>query len=357
MKKTILSVLGISVLMVGCHNGDVDFPDYEYQTIYFAKQTPIRTVTLGDDGDFDTSLDNQHIIEIKAALGGVNENRKEHSAAFVVDNTLCDRIQFSDGREIKPMPANYYTISGDRMVIHKGAVIGGVQVHLSDAYFADPLSVDVNYVIPLLLTSSNDSILSGAPKDGVVNPDRLNVNDWSILPKDYILYAVKYKNPYHGVWLSKGVDVLEHRGETKTDDRIVEFWEKASLRELSTISLTRSRYSFNYAVPTIAADGSNSEKNIAIDLYLDIDDNGNCKITTETPGCTASGSGKWTHKGEPKAWGDKDRDLIELDYTFNIEYVYNDATGEKANYKMTTKENLVMRDRQNKLEEFSFVMK
>lgn len=357
MKKSIISIIGISMLFAGCHNSDVDFPDFEYQTIYFAKQSPIRTVTLGDDGDFDTSLDNQHIIEIKAALGGVNENRKEHSASFKVDNSLVERIRFSDGNEIKAMPDNYYTLSSDRMVITKGNVIGGIQVHLDDAYFADPASVNVTYVIPLVLTNSSDSILRGQAKEGIINPDRLNSDDWSILPKDYILYAVKYKNPYHGVWLSKGVDNIDNNGATSTTNRKTDLWEKASLRNLSTVSLTRSRYSFNYAVPTVNAAGENSEKNLTIDLYLDIDNNGKCNVSTETPGCKASGNGEWTHKGEPKAWGDKDRDRLVLNYSFEIEYVINDQTGEKATYKVSTEEVMVMRDRQNKLEEFSFVMK
>lgn len=357
MKKSVLAIIGTSLLMTACHNSDVDFPDFEYQTIYFAKQSPIRTVTLGDDGDMDTSLDNQHIIEIKAVLGGVNENRKDHSVDFVVDNSLCDRILFSDGREIKAMPSNYYTLSSDKMVISKGSVLGGVRVNLSDAFFADPESVDVNYVIPLRLTNSADSILSGEAKEGILNPDRLNSEDWAILPKDYILYAVKYKNPYHGVWLSSGVDVVTNNGETKTYDRKVELWENATLRNLTTVSLTRSHYNFRFDVPTIDASGAGSEKNLSIDLNLDIDDNGNCTISTNTPNCTASGNGKWTHKGEPKAWGDKDRDLLVLNYSFDIEYVYNEETGEKAHYQVNSEESLVMRDRQNKLEEFSFIMK
>lgn len=357
MKISHISLLTLGLAFTACHNSDIDFPDFEYQTISFAKQSPIRTVTLGDDGDYNTDLDNRHIIEIKAVLGGVNENRGTHSADFIVDNSLVDRITFADGRPVKAMPSNYYTLSGDQMVITKGNVIGGVQVQLTDAFFADPEAVGVNYVIPIVLTNSTDSILQGKPKDGIANPDRLNKDDWSVLPKDYTLYAVKFKNPYEGVWLSRGVDNIDNNGETKTDTRMPELWEKATLRYLTSRSLTRSAYTFSYTVPVTGADGKSSEKNISCELLLDIDANGNCTVSTETPGCTASGSGKWTYKGEPKAWGDKDRDLLKLSYTFSIDYVVNEATGQHATYKLTSEESLVMRDRQNKLEEFSYIMK
>ena len=111
------------------------------------------------------------------------------------------------------------------------------------------------------------------------------------------------------------------------------------------------------AVPTINANGDSSEQTLVIDLILDIDENGVCTVSTETPGCSASGKGQWKRQGEPKAWGDKDRDLLTLNYSFEIPYVVNEQTGERSSYKVTTEENLVMRDRQNKLEEFSFVMK
>lgn len=301
--------------------------------------------------------DNAHKFQIKAALGGVNVNNERHSADFVIDNSLCDRIVFSDGRPIKAMPADYYTIEGDQMVITPGNVIGGVDVHLTDAFFADPEAVAVNYVIPIRLTASKDSILSGKAKDGIENPDRLVSDHWSVQPKDYILYAVKYKNPYHGCWVSKGTDVIDNNGQTQTVDRVVELWEKASLRYLTTKSLTTAVYSFSHVVPVIDADGNKSETTLKCDLLLNIDKDGVCNVTTESAGCTASGNGKWKRQGEPKAWGDKDRDLLELKYTYTIDYVYNAATGEHAAYKVTCDERMVMQSRQNKFEEFKFNVK
>lgn len=350
-----MAVLG--AMVTGCHNGDIDFANFDYQTIYFSKQSPVRTITLGDDGENDTRPDNAHKCAIKAALGGVNVNTDTHSADFVVDNSMCQNLYFEDGTPVKAMPESYYSIKGDKMVITPGNVIGGVEVQLTDAFFADPASVGLCYVIPIRLTSSADSILSGKPKDGIAAPNRLVADHWSIQPKDYILYAVKYKNPYHGCWLSKGTDVIENHGETTTNNRMASLWEKATLRYLTTKSLTTSVYSFTPTVPVIDDKGKKSEANLRCDLLLNIDDNGACTVSTASAGCTATGSGKWVYKGEPKAWGDKDRDLLELNYTFTIDYVYNAQTGEHATYKLSSEERMVMQSRQNKLEEFKFTVK
>ena len=357
MKKTffILAILG--AVMTGCHNSDIEFDNFDYQTIYFSKQSPVRTITLGDDGDYDTRDDNAHRLYIKAALGGVNVNNGTHSAAFVVDNSMCDRVKFADGSDILAMPAEYYTIKGDEMVITPGNVIGGVEVQLNDAFFNDPKSVDTNYVIPLRLTHSADSILQGKAKDGIENPDRLNAAHWATEPKDYVLYAVKFKNPYHGCWLSKGIDVIENNGAANTVDRTGAIWEKATLRYITTKGLTQSVYNFTTAVSTIDAQGGKDEKILSCDLILDIDKDGICSVTSGTPGCKASGSGRWTRQGEPKAWGDKDRDLLELKYEFSIDYVYNEQTGQRVTYKYSSEERLVMQSRQNKSEEFKFTLK
>ena len=53
--------------------------------------------------------------------------------------------------------------------------------------------------------------------------------------------------------------------------------------------------------------------------------------------------------GAKKAWGDKDRDLIELQYTVTYTYTDKGVTHVK---KYTCKDNLVMQSRENKYETF-----
>ena len=56
MKKNILALMVLAALFASCENSDWDFPDYGKTSVYFAKQTPIRTITLGTD-TYDTTLD------------------------------------------------------------------------------------------------------------------------------------------------------------------------------------------------------------------------------------------------------------------------------------------------------------
>lgn len=357
MNKSIFTILALGVMMTGCHNAEKDFPDYDYQTIYFARQTPVRTITLGDERFTDNNLDNEHAFMVKAVLGGVNKNRKDRTAKFIIDNTLCDGIAFSDGSELKALPSDYYSISTDGLVIKKGEVLGGFRVDLKDAFFADPASVNTTYVLPVRLVSSSELLISGTPKDGVENPNRLNSDDWSVLPLDYVLYAVKYKNPYDGCWLSKGKDHITVNGEDKNNDRMAQYWEKASLRYLKSKSLTESVYTFEHDVPTVDAEGNKSEKHLVCDLIVSIDSNGAATVRTESAGCTASGSGQWTKLGEKNAYAGEDRDQLKLNYAYSIEYVVNEQTGETARYTAEIDETMCLRDRQNKLEEFSFILK
>ena len=80
--------------------------------------------------------------------------------------------------------------------------------------------------------------------------------------------------------------------------------------------------------------------------------------TTTTPNCVASGTGKWTSLGAIKAWGAKDRDAMALNYT--IDYTFTDYVDQAGTPVAVTRhkilkseDNLVMRDRQEKLEPFT----
>ncbi len=366
MKKSIFSIFALGALFCGCHNSDVDYPDFDYQTLSFSYPNPVRTITLGYEADVDNSGDNEHKFKIQAVLGGVNENRKEHSVTFRVADELCDNLFLSNGEPVLPMPKEYYSISSDRMVIPKGKVLGGVEVQLTDAFFADPKSVDVNYVIPLILENSADSILSGKPKEGVVAPNRHNKDDWAIVPKDYTLYAVKYKNRFHGCWLSKGVDKVVDAtnkdieagvAEETVNDRRHQYWEDGDLRYFKTVSLTRFTYTHEFDVPIIQKNGKKGEQHLVCNLILDVDQDGNVSISTDTPDCEVSGSGKWIENGAPKAFGDRDRDYMHIQYEFSLQYMSHVPKKTMSTYKVTTDEELVLRDRQNSQEWFNYTLK
>lgn len=348
---------GLALVLASCENGDKDFPDYIYQTISFAQQTPIRWLTLGEDGEYDVSLDNQHIVQVCPVLGGVNTNKSTRWAQLEVDPSLIAGMYFEDGTPVKLLPTNYYTFLGDTKVeIKKGSVLGYLDVKLEDAFFADPEAVNTCYVLPMRITAASDSILMGEAKDlNAPRPSEVLTDQWSVAPKNYTLYAIKYKNVWAGVWLSKSRTTGTNNGVAFSSESQAANWESADLKYLTSKSLTESYYAMSHNVACVAADGSEVEREIGCDLILNINDS-NVSVSTNTPGCTASGSGTYTYHGAPKAWNNTDRDLIEVNYTYEIPYVVDEATGQTATYKATVTETLVARDRQSKLETFSYTI-
>ena len=151
MKKK-LAYIGLASLLLSftaCESSDNEFPDFDYQTVYFASQYGLRTIELGEDEFLDNSLDNQHKVSIKAAWGGGYTNRKNVIIDTQVDESLCENLYFKGSDiPVTPMPSSYYTLAANRINIPKGEVMGGVEVQFNDAFFADKRSLGNYYVIP-----------------------------------------------------------------------------------------------------------------------------------------------------------------------------------------------------------------
>lgn len=357
MRNIIFSLLlaGSAMMLASCENEDIEFSDYDYQTVYFATQNPVRKIMLGDDV---YPTDNDGSFKLFATCGGVWTNRKDRTVNIAVDETLCDGMEFEDGRAVMPLPQEYYTMSSNTITIHPGEIMAGVDVQLTDAFFADPLSAKMNYVLPVRIVSASDSILSGKPKAGVTNPNPVDADDWDVLPQNYTLYALRYKNKYHGVWLSCGTDHIYTDGtETSVNVREPGYLEKAGLVNLYTERLNVVRYPVSVDVEVYDVE----KKKITVerktyDLVLTFDGDENCTVTSDTEGFKANGTGKWEYQGAKKAWNKKDRDLLTLSYEYEFSYVYNAETGIRKTVRVVTDERLVMRDRgsDNKLETFSY---
>lgn len=337
-----LAVASIFTLTACIKNNDVSFPNYKYQTVYFATQFPIRTVELGEDLFVDNSLDNAHKVSIKATTGGVQENNKDLVLSFTVDTSLCTKLYFptdKGGAKAIPLPSNYYQLASNQIVIPKGSLMGGVEVQLTDAFFQDPLAITNTYVIPVLLNSvkSGDSILRGVP--AVTNPNRAIDGNWTIKPRDYVVYAVKFVNTWHGNYLRRGTDVITG-SVNQTLSRHKPYVENDDVNMLSTASLTQLNF------PVVYKNASGTNVNCTLQLVFDA--SGNCSVTSLTSGVTASGTGKFVKKGEKNSWGNQDRDALYLDYTVDLS---------SQNMHVVTKDTLVMRDRAIALETFSPVIK
>ena len=252
--KIILAGTAMS-LLASCHNQEQIFPDYDGGiTAYFAYQYPVRTIVLGESETFDTSLDNQRKCIIYGTMGGAYEG-KDVVIDVEVDNTLTDNLYFDAACEtpVKAMPAEYYTLSGNQLV-YGGKHMGGVEVQLTDAFFADPDAIKNTYVIPVKMTNiakGADQILAGTPAIEGDNAWRTDASQWKVLPKDYTLFAVKYINPWDGSWLRRGVDTITENGKVTTDVRHKQYVENDEVMFLSTQSLNSVTFPMTVNVETV----------------------------------------------------------------------------------------------------------
>ncbi|AXY74593.1 DUF1735 domain-containing protein [Paraflavitalea soli] len=317
MKKILLPIIGLFVL-AAC-NKDVEFPDYKYQTVYFAYQYPVRTITFGED-IFNTDLDNQGKCRIMATTGGVYSSKKNLNIGIVADNSLLGTgLLFGAGKdEVLPMPNNYYTLAANSIVIPEGELTGGVDVQLTEAFFNDPKAIKNTYVIPLKIVdkSGADSILKG---------------------KDFILYAIKYVNTWHGNYLRRGKDVITG-GVNQTIVRHMPYVEDDEVNKL----YTRTRKALEFTVVFKDKNGVN----VNCPLVLTFDDAGKCTIAAANGSFTATGSGQFVKRGEKNSWGSKDRDALYLNYNVTL-----------SDMQVASTDTLVMRDRSVTMETFTPVAK
>ena len=319
MKKLNIILLLATAWLTSC-NQEKEFPDFGTQSVYFAYQYPVRTITLGEDANVNTDLDNAYKCQIYAATGGVYSSKKDVSIGFVVDKSLLGNgLLFGAGKnQIMAMPENYYSFGSDNIMIRNGELAGGVDVQLTDAFFADPKAIQNTYVIPLKMTTVNNADL--------------------ILPnKSFVLYAVKYVNQYHGNYLRRGRDIITG-AVNQTISRRNQYVEKDEVIKLPTRSLKEIEF------PVVYKDAES--KNINATLVLKFENDGNCTVSSATTGIEASGSGKFVKRGEKNSWGNKDRDAIYLNYSVKLQGM-----------NVSTADTLVIRDRGVALETFTPVNK
>ena len=341
-KANLYSILLAGITAMGitsCENGDAEFPNYDNSAVYFAHQTPVRTLVMGED-TYDTSLDNDHKCKIYATMGGAYAGSGSTVIDIMVDDELCDNLYFADGvTPVRPMPANYYTLSSEQITLNEFEnLMGAVEVTFSDAFFEDPASIENTYVIPLRMVNvvNADSILSGVPR--TPNAAWTNSAMWDTAPKNYVLYCVKYINKWHATYLRRGIDQITENGSTTTNVRHEQYIEDDEICNVTTKDLHTAIFPVSTTV---------GQETLTCDLVLTFNDNDECTITSGTEGFTASGSGKFVIDGDKASWGnEEDRNALYLDY--NVDF------GTK---QYVTKDTLVVQTRGVAYEEFSTVYK
>ena len=364
LKKYIYgAVLGtISLAFASCYNSEQEFPDYEKgTTAYFAYQFPVRTLILGND-IYDNTLDNEHKCRIWATMGGAYHGR-DAVADVIIADTLCKHLYFKDengniAEPVTPMPSDYYHLIGNT-IPYNGDSRGYIEVEFTDKFFSDPKAIENTYVIPLLMTNVTgiDRILTGKPREGL-KPSRANTEDWDVLAKDYVLYCVKYMNPWQGKYIRRGVDNVTENGLTtqiirkdstlvKSDlDRYTENPVNANdeICDIKTKNMTQAIFPVSFKT---------SGASISCNLILTFSGN-TCTISTDDEDVTATGSGEFIAKGTEKAeykdyqWGSNNgqpiqRDILRLAYNVNFE---------GKNIQVSTADTLVVQTRESNKKEF-----
>ena len=286
---------------------------------------------MGEDTEYDLSLDNEHKCRIMATMGGVYKNTVNRTLHISVDESLCSGIAFADekgneGSTLKIMPPSYYSLPSDmKIVIPKGEFSGGMTVQLNDAFFSDPDAIKNTYVIPLRINSVEraDSVLSG--KSIQANPNIHKPSEWIAVPKNYILYCVKYVNPWHASYLRRGKDVGVGKGGNTSLDveniRDAEYIEKNEICHLKTLSMTEVEVSLKTK--------QSDNKDLPFTLVLTFDSNNDCTVKAPAGAdYTITGSGKFVKKGDKNSWGGEDHDAIFLEYVIDfpdVVYTINDT--------------------------------
>ena len=318
MKNIVFSlvmIIGI-VNIMGCKNQAVRFPNYKNTAVYFPLQSPERVLSLGS-GLVPNPLDQQLEFNIGVSIGGMYDNSKNWWVTYKVDTSLLAHLTNENNQPLQLLPTKYYSLSPDqKILIPSGSFNGLILVKLDPSFLDDSLAWNGNhYAIPLLITGSNaDSILSGNPV--VPNPTRTNPNDWNSgqLPKDYVLFGIKYINKYDGAFLHRGIDITYDGNGIPINTTIYHgiYTEQDGIWNLNTQGKN-----------TVVTDGiaENSGNGYAMRLiFTDNNDinkpaDGAVKISSVTGSKYAVvGTGTYLTNGDE--WGGVKRDAIFLKYQY-----------------------------------------
>lgn len=311
--KKIVYLLSIVTLLFSCTNQDVKFDDFAYQTVYFPFQTPVRTLMLGDEVLGDNSIDLEHAFSIGATFGGAYENSKDRILTVELAPELASNITDASGNELELLPADYYSATFDKIIIPAGSYDGKMRVDLTDAFFTDSLTIGLHYVIPVRITdAAGDSVLNGQALSGVASPDPRIPDHWATIPKNYVLFGIKYINETHGVYLLRG-----KKTNTSDPQDVVaystRFLDDNLQVKLSTKSLTESY------MPTLGGyDIESTDAKYSMKLTFNESNKSVTVSQKNASTVSVSGTGKYYTKddSEAESYTGKKHRTIYLDYTY-----------------------------------------
>jgi hypothetical protein len=179
-----------------------------------------------------------------------------------------------------------------------------------------------------------------------------------VLAKDYVLYCVKYMNPWQGKYIRRGVDNVVEKGVPTTivrrDVSLVnsdlEHYTSNPVNQNDEICEVKTK---NMTQAIFPVSFKTSGASVLCNLILTF--NGDqCTISTADEGITATGSGEFITKGTERAeykeyqWGSNNgqpvqRDILRLSY--NVNFADKDI-------QVSTNDTLVVQTRESNKREF-----
>jgi hypothetical protein len=318
--KKILVYIPLFLVFFSCDSDEIKFDDFDYQTVYFPVQNPVRTIVLGDEIRSDNSIDIEKAFTIAANVGGVYENKTTRNLTIRLapelvptGSTTLLLTNTTPADTLVVLPESHYKASSlTDIVIPAGKFDGRIRIDLTDAFFNDPKSVTLKYVLPLLITDSKekDSILKG--KKIVPNPIRTKVGDYEAgkRPKDYVLYAVNYANKYHGNYFHYGKDEVFKLGTTPLVPPKPAYNTPDIERNLVTLVTTSS---LSESIVNRLG-GTNVGGTFQMKLKFNADKS--ITISQVKGGVAVSGTGKFIESTDGISWGGVKHKTMYLDYEF-----------------------------------------
>ena len=187
MKKYNYIIIILLAILIGCEKYEDYQVDFDYSTVYFPYQQPLRTLVMGDGLNF----------EVGVVLGGRRDNQQQETVQYEIDSSLLKDTGF------ELLPDDYFSLSNEKeMIIPAGSIHGRVTVTLDSSKFLNNELSHLNtYALPFKITETSvDSILQGFYNEATESYD--------IFPKDYTIVVVKYINEYHGTYYHKGKEYI-----------------------------------------------------------------------------------------------------------------------------------------------------
>ncbi len=216
MKKNILSFALLLLLAgsaVSCYEEFIT--DATHPNMGFALRRQVRTV-----------IESKNSIYVGVAIGGKREVDLSDWAKFEIDETLLS----TTNRTL--LPSNYYKLADPETfrVRRTGMAVADVEITFTDDFYADPVSLTGDYILPFRLTSV--SIPSVPDSTGYFNPNgaiRQNA--------ETALVAIKYINEYSGTWYKMGT-VTETDASGNAIGAEVAYGDTRDIINCQTVELT-----------------------------------------------------------------------------------------------------------------------